>query len=201
VQDDLLAYVEYKDARWNTPTGDLSIDQRHKLRLWATWEARLGKAGGLSIGALQRVSSGQPYSSGANINTTPYVTNPGYLTPDTTITYYFGGRGNFRTDTVSATDLSFNYQLPVGLLKGGHLFARVIVENLFNQSAHDGSGNETVFTASNQNPQRTLLAFNPFTEEPIEGVHYELGPSFGVPISADDYQTPRTLLFAVGFRF
>jgi hypothetical protein len=51
-----------------------------------------------------------------SINTTPYVTNPGYLTPDTTITYYFaGGRGAFLTDTIWATDLSFNYYFPVRL--------------------------------------------------------------------------------------
>ncbi|MGH9163309.1 MAG: TonB-dependent receptor, partial [Vicinamibacteraceae bacterium] len=61
-QDDLFAYVEYKDRRWNTPTGDLSIDQRHKLRVWATWDVPFGRAGNLTVGVLQRVSSGQPYS-------------------------------------------------------------------------------------------------------------------------------------------
>ncbi|HET7745696.1 MAG TPA: TonB-dependent receptor [Vicinamibacteria bacterium] len=201
VQDDFLAYVEYKEPRWNTPTGDLAIDQRHKLRLWASWDRSLGRAGRISLGVLQRYSSGTPYSADANINTTSFVTNPGYLTPDTTITYYFGGRGAFKTDAVSATDLSLNYYLPVGFLKKGQLFARVIVDNLFDQSAQDGSGNETVFTASNQNPGRTMQPFNPFTTDPIEGVNYQLGPSFGQPISADDYQLPRTIQFAVGFRF
>ena len=201
VQDDLLAYPEYKDKRWNAPTGDLSIDQRHKLRLWGTWEAGLGKAGRLGIGVLQRVTSGQPYSADATINTTPFVSNPGYLTPDTTTTYYFGGRGGFMTDTVSATDLSLNYYLPVGLLKKSQLFARVVVDNLFDQAAQDGAGDETVFTASNQNPGRTLQAFNPFTTEPQEGVHYQLSPNFGRPLSADDYQLPRSVYFAVGFRF
>lgn len=201
VQDDLLAYPEYKDISWNSPTGDLSIDQRHKLRLWANYEAKLGRFGRTTIGVLQRVSSGQPYSSDATINTTPYVTNPGYLTPDTTISYYFGGRGGFKTETISATDLSLNYYLPVGIGKKGQLFARLVVDNLFNQAAQDGSGDETVFTASNQNPGRTLQAFNPFTTTPVEGVHYELSPSFGRPISADDYQSPRSFFFALGFRF
>lgn len=201
VQDDLLGYAEYKDISWNSPTGDLSIDQRHKLRLWATYEAKLGRFGRTSIGLLQRVSSGQPYSADAAINTTPYVTNPGYLTPDTTITYYFGGRGAFKTDTVSATDLSLNYYLPVGIGKKSQVFVRFVVDNLFNQAAQDGSGNETVFTASNQNPGRTLQAFNPFTTTPVAGVHHELGPSFGRPISADDYQLPRSFYLALGFRF
>jgi outer membrane receptor for ferrienterochelin and colicin len=201
VQDDLLAYAEYKDIRWNSPTGDLSIDQRHKLRLWANYEASFGRFGRANVGVVQRVSSGQPYSADASINTTAYVTNPGYLTPDTTITYYFGGRGAFKTDTVSTTDLSLNYYHPVRIGKKTQLFARFVVENLFDQSAQDGSGNETVFTASNQNPGRTLQAFNPFTTTPVEGVHYERGPSFGHAISADDYQLPRTFYFAVGFRF
>jgi outer membrane receptor for ferrienterochelin and colicin len=200
VQDDLLAYAEYKDKRWNTPTGDLSIDQRHKLRLWATYEASLGRAGRLSLGVLQSLSSGQPYSADATINTTPYVTNPGYLTPDTTTTYYFGGRGAFKTDAISATDLSLNYYLPVGLKKG-EMFARLVVDNLFNQAGQDGSGDETLYTASNQDPARTMRPFNPFAEEPSEGVHYQRAPSFGRALSADDYQLPRSFLVAVGFRF
>jgi hypothetical protein len=76
-----------------------------------------------------------------------------------------------------------------------------VVENLFDQSAQDGSGNETVLTASNQNAARTLQAFNPFTTTPVLGVHYELGPDFGRPISADDYQNPRSVYFSIGFRF
>jgi len=201
VQDDLLAFAEYKDITWNSPTGDLSIDQRHKLRLWANYDAKLGRLGRASVGVLQRLSSGQPYSADASINTTPYVTNPGYLVPDTTISYYFGGRGGYKTDTVSATDLSLNYYLPIRMGKKTEVFARVVVDNLFNQAAQDGSGNETVFTASNQNPARTIQAFNPFTTTPVEGVHYQLGPDFGRPISADDHQLPRSVYFGVGFRF
>ncbi len=121
--------------------------------------------------------------------------------PDSTITYYFGGRGGFTTDAVSYTDLSLNWYLPVGITKRGELFVRVIVDNLFNQSAQDSSGDETVFNASNQNPARTMQAFNPFTTEPVQGVHYELGPNFGQALEAADYQTPRTFTFAVGFRF
>jgi len=62
------------------------------------------------------------------------VTNPGYLTPPTTATYYFGGRGNFKTDTVSATDLSINYLFPVPALSTkSEFFLRFVIENLFNQ--------------------------------------------------------------------
>jgi serine/threonine-protein kinase len=33
------------------------------------------------------------------------------------------------------------------------------------------------------------------------GVHYELSPTFGVPLTAGDYQPPRSYYFALGFRF
>lgn len=201
VQDNILAFPEYKDITWNTPTGDLSIDQRHKLRLWANYEARLGRAGRLSLGLLQQVSSGQPFSSDGSVDSRPYVTNPGYLTPPSTVTYYFGGRGNFKTDTVSATDLALNYFLPAGFVKRGEFFVRVVVDNVFNQGAQDRLGDDTVFTAANQNPARTLRPFNPLTDTPVEGTHFQLGPDFGQPLEMEDHQLPRTFQFALGFRF
>ncbi|MBP1606017.1 MAG: hypothetical protein H6Q08_1391 [Acidobacteria bacterium] len=201
VQDDLLAYVEYKEMSWNTPTGDLSTDQRHKFRFWGNYDWGFGPAGRLNIGLLQRVSSGSPYSAAPSIDTRPYVTNPGYLTPDSTTTYYFGGRGRFMTDTIYSTDLSLNYYFPLGFGKKTELFARLVAINLFNNSGQDGTSNQTVYTASNQNPSRTMQTFNPFTTEPVEGVHYELSPDFGKALSADDYQRPREYYFGFGFRF
>ncbi len=201
VSDDILGYREYKDISWNRPIGDLSIDQRHKLRLWANYDADLKGAGRLNIGALQRLNSGTPYSSNTAIDTRPYVNNPGYQTPDGSIQYYFGGRGNFKTDTIWSTDLSFNYTLPVGVVKKGQLFARFVMANVFNNAGQDSPGNQTVFTASNQNAARSLQAFNPFTDKPVEGVNYELAPTFGQPLTAGDYQAPRSYYVALGFRF
>lgn len=202
VQDDFLAYAEYKQESWNTPTGDLAIDQRHKLRIWANYEKKFSKGGRMGVGLLERVNSGQPYSAAGSVDSRPSLANPGYLTPPATVTYYYGGgRGIFKTDTVSATDTSLNYSLPAGFLKKGEFFLRIVVENVFNQSAQDNAGNQTVFSASNQNPARTMQAFNPFTTKPVEGVHYELGPDFGRPLSALDYQTARNYYFSVGFRF
>ncbi len=202
IQDDLLSFVQYKQESWNTPTGDLAIDQRHKLRLWANLEKRFTKAGRLSLGLLERVSSGQPYSAAGTVDSRPFVTNPGYLAPPSSVTYYYGGgRGIFETDTVSATDAALNYNLRAGFLKKGEFFLRVVVDNLFNQSAQDAVGNQTVFSATNQNPARTMQTFNPFTTTPVEGVNYQLGPSFGQPLSAGDYQAARSYYFSLGFRF
>jgi outer membrane receptor for ferrienterochelin and colicin len=201
VQDDFLAYTEYKQQAWNTPTGDLSIDQRHKLRVWANYEKKFKRAGRVSLGLLERVSSGQPYSAAGSVDSRPFVTNPGYLTPPATVTYYYGGRGSFHTDTVSATDASFNYHLRARFLKKGEFFLRVVVNNLWNQAAQDDAGNQTVYSASNQNPERTMQAFNPFTTQPVQGVNFQLGPDFGRALSANDFQAARNYYFSLGLRF
>ena len=201
VTDDILGYTEYKDIRWNRPIGDLNIDQRHKLRLWSNYDASLGGAGRLNIGLLERLTSGSPYSSNAAIDTRPFVTNPGYQTPDGALQYYFGGRGNFKTDTVWATDLSLNYSFPVSVSKKSEFFARFVMANVLGNSAQDAPGNQDVFTASNQNAARSLVAFNPFNETPVEGVNFELSPNFGKQLTAGDFQSPRSYYFAIGFRF
>jgi outer membrane receptor protein involved in Fe transport len=195
---DALFYPEYRQKDWNYPVGDMAIDQRHKLRLWATYLQSLGAFGRLDFGLLQNITSGDPQSIDAAIDSRPYVTNPGYLTPPSTVTYYFGPRGGYETDTVSSTDLSINYIFPVGFLgPKSEFFLRFVVDNLFNQSAIDGP-NDTVQTVQNDS---TLRAFNPFTETPVEGVHYRLGPSYGQALSADAYQQSRTFYFSGGFRF
>jgi len=195
---DALFYPEYRQKDWNYPVGDMAIDQRHKLRLWATYLLGLGPFGRLDFGVLQNITSGDPQSIDAAVAVGPYVTNPGYLTPPSTVTYYFGPRGGYETDTISATDLSINYAFPVRVLgPKSEFFLRFVVDNLFNQTGIDGP-NDTVLTASTDT---TLLPFNPFTETPVEGVHYRLGPSYGQALSASAYQTSRTFYFSGGFRF
>jgi hypothetical protein len=44
-------------------------------------------------------------------------------------------------------------------------------------------------------------AFNPFTETPVEGVHFAKRSTFGDPLAESDFQAPREFRFAVGFRF
>lgn len=52
----------------------------------------------------------------------------------------------------------------------------------------------SVLTAVNDSTR--LQTFNPFTETPVRGVHYQLPPSFGKPTSAADYPLPRTFRVA-----
>jgi len=58
-----------------------------------------------------------------------------------------------------------------------------------------------VQTASNAPATAPLAAFNPFTQEPIEGVNWRLGPTFGQAASRFAYTTPRTFRFNFGVRF
>jgi len=146
------------------------------------------------------VTSGTPSSRDAGITMlSSYVANPGYLTPPTTVTYYFeGGRGMDVSDTIVTTDLSVNYTLPFKPLgPKAEFFFRFIMDNLFNADAIDGP-NGTVLTNATDT---TLQAFNPFTTTPVENVHYRLGPDFGNALSASAYQTPRSFYFSGGFRF
>jgi len=200
VTGDLLNYPEYRQASWNYPVGDLSIDQRHKLRLWLNYGIPLRAFGRIDLGLLQNVTSGTPSSRDAGITMlSSYVANPGYLTPPTTVTYYFeGGRGMDVSDTIVTTDLSVNYTLPFKPLgPKAEFFFRFIMDNLFNADAIDGP-NGTVLTNATDT---TLQAFNPFTTTPVENVHYRLGPDFGNALSASAYQTPRSFYFSGGFRF
>jgi hypothetical protein len=197
--DTLLFYPEYGEARWRSPSGDLKIDQRHKVRLWLNYDVPLpSRLGLLDVAVLERIDSGQPFSSDGVIDPRPYVMNPGYTTPPATVPYFFGGRGNFVTETATATDLSINYSHLLGLGRTTEVFLRFVVVNLFDESAQILPGDRTVLT--NNNDAR-YARFDPFTETPVRGVHWDLGPQFGQALSAEDYQTPRTFRAAVGFRF
>jgi outer membrane receptor for ferrienterochelin and colicin len=195
------SYPEYFDLAWNSPLGDLSVDQRHRARLWATWDLPVPSSlGAFNLGILEQVSSGTPYGANGAVDTRPYVTNPGYLTPPASVTYWFTGRDAFHTDKVTRTDLALNYSHGLGMGKKAVLFFRGTVLNVFNEQAIDDINNlnTTVLTRNNNT---ALAAFNPFTTQPVEGTHWRKGDTFGKPTSRFAYQTPRTLSFSVGMRF
>ena len=191
-------YPEYRDPRWHSPTGWLAIDQRHKLRTWATITVPAPKALGRVIATIvQRVDTGRPYSAAGYINPTAYVVNPGYVTPPSSVPYYFSDRGAFRTDTLSATDLSVTINRTFGTKTKVQVFFRGQCINVFNQTAVINVS-RSVLT---RNDSTAYAAFNPFTEQPVRGVNYALGPDFGKPTTPSDYQPPREFSFSVGFRY
>jgi hypothetical protein len=199
-------YPEYREASWNYPTGYLTGDQRHRLRLWLTYD--LPTAGGdFLFSLMQRFQSGTRTSTDGSIDTRSFVDNPGYQNPVSSVSYYFYGRGDLKAEDITATDLSVTYTLPIKALD---IFITAQVFNVFNEQAVL-SYDETVYTEDDQD---YLALFNPFTETPIEcpqgaapevcedlGAHFQLGENFGLPGEESDYQRPRTYVLQLGLRF
>jgi len=188
--DDVLSYTEYNSFDRNRPVGFLPNDQEHKLRVWAGYDLPLGAFGNLNFSALQNFDSGTPYSAAGTINVRNYVAcHPcGYETPDVTQTYYFSDRGEFRTDDITSTDLSINYEVPIFKVS---LFLQGELLNAFNEQNVDNPSTSI----------RLIRAFDPFNETPVEGTHWEKRSTFGQPVSPAGYQLPRTYRFSVGLRF
>ncbi|HVT18210.1 MAG TPA: TonB-dependent receptor [Thermoanaerobaculia bacterium] len=193
-------YPEYKDpAAWNNRAGDLGIDQRHNLQFFGVYEILRGHQHRLSASFIERYASGTPYGAIGNVADRSFVTNPGYVRPPTTVTYFYSARDAFRTDNISATDLAVSYSFLFGALgKDAEIFLEPQVLNVFNQKGVITPNNTDVQDATNT---AGLLGFNPFTTKPVEGVNWNRGPKFGKAQIPTDYQTPRTFRFSVGLRF
>ncbi len=195
------SYREYKAFAQNNPVGFLPNDQTHRARAWVSYDQALGFLGNLNISVLERFDSGVAYSATQNIDTRPYVTNPGYATPPSQITYFFSDRGEFRSDNLTATDLALNWTIPVSRVS---FFVQGEIINLFNEQAVVTPGAGVT----------TFNAFNPFTETPREcpqgtassvcaaqGYHWRKNATFGEATGAASYQLPFTYRASVGLRF
>ena len=198
---------EYRQASWNYPMGYLTGDQRNRARIWGTYDFPT-RAGDFNLSVLQSFDSGTRTSVDGSIDPSPFVTNPGYLSVPTSVSYFFGPRGNLKTDNVLRTDLSINYKLR--LVSGVELFIQPEILNVFNRQAVVSFDEEVLTNADTT----ALKAFNPFTDMPIEcpqgtaaaactamGANFQRGPNFGKPTSEGDYQTPRTFRMSLGLRF
>lgn len=199
-------YPEYKDPAWNNPTGSLATDQRHRARLFGSYDLPFipEKIGVISLGLVQSYDTGAPYGAVGSVRTL-LLTNPGYETPPSSSTYYFTARDAFRTDDIKRTDLSLNFSTKLGGVV--EIFVQPQVINVFN-----AQGKITVNTTVQTRATTTgYLDFNPFTTTPIQGAratgtapataHWNYGPLFGQAVNAAGYQQPRTFQATVGIRF
>jgi hypothetical protein len=208
-----FTYPEYKQASWNYPVGDLSIDQRHRGRMWINYG--LPWVHGLTLSALQSITSGVPYGAAGTVATQPYVTNPGYLTPPspTGTTYFFTARDAFHTEGERRTDVAANYTYRIGGSRM-QLFGQLQILNVFNQFQlcacggtvfqNGGSVTQTRIDQSvlnNVTNATQFTAFNPFTTTPVLNTNYALGPKFGQALNRFGYTTPRELRISFGIRF
>ncbi len=216
---DFFQYPEYRNASWYAPEGDLSADQRHRANLWINYGVH--GVDGLTLSLLETIGSGLPYGAVGPIDARPFVSNPGYITPQgaSSENYYFTNRDAFRTEASSRLDFAanYNYGLSVGNRKLD-LYVQAQVLNIFNQQDLCGCGG-TVFTNGGQITE-TLISgvsagqsiltpansaamakFNPFTTAPVQGVNWALSPSFGTPLSRFAFTQPREFRMTFGVRF
>ena len=217
-------------ASWNTPRGDLSQDQRHRVRIYGNYDVLLGPVT-ISPGLVQSFDTGTPYGAAGTIDARPYValgcTTPGidqtkcYLAPPTSVTYYFTSRNAYRTDNIYRTDLSLNFSAKIGPVE---VFIQPQIINALNGHGttfvNNPAGiNTSVNTGKGTAPDaRGLVRFNPFTGSPVEcpqgdtkaqctalGANWQKSLAFGTPTSgsstAPSYQIPRTWLVTLGARF
>lgn len=195
-----LQYPEYVQLSWNKPKGDLPQDQRHRLRLYAVVDILSSKHHKLNASVMHSVISGQPYGASGVVLVEPYVTNPGYKTPPSAVTYWFTAPDRYRLETIQFTDLSLNYAFAFPLAgRDVQLFIEPRMTNVFNRMgvamADPNRFNTQATTAVDDD---SLETFDPFTETPVEGVHYTFEPG---PASRTAYQNPRTYYFSFGIRF
>ena len=73
--------------------------------------------GTATLGVLEFFNTGAPYGSAGTINTQPYVTNPGYVTPPASETYFFEPRDTYRLRKLWRTDLALNWSRRLGVRK------------------------------------------------------------------------------------
>jgi len=189
-------YPEYRDVSWSNPSGDLAIDQRHKLRAWMIWDIVSTSRHNLSFSWLENFYSGTPYGAVGNVRSYRYVDNPGYHNRPSSVTYYFTPRDAFHTDAVHRTDLSLNYSFFLPIAGADvELFIQPEIVNIFNEQAVTNPNTTTY------DYRYGYADFNPFTDTPVEGVNWDYGNSFGKATSAANYQQPRTFRVSLGVRF
>lgn len=203
-------YPEYKDRAWNLPPGDLATDQRHRVRVFATYDLPFipQRIGAVSVSALQSYDTGAPYGAVGTVRSRTFVTNPGYIRPPSSVTYYFTARDAFRTDAIKRTDVAVNFAKTIG--SRVEVFIQPQVLNLFNNQGVIAV-DTTVNTALNRGAAaNTFVTFNPFTTTPVQRPHldttvktanWDYGPNFGKPTSVNSYQIPRQFQVTMGVRF
>ena len=214
-------FAEYTAYANNNPQGYLTADQRHKVRGWVSYDQPT-PFGSFNFSLLQRFDSGAPYSAigvidprcrpaATDATRCARITNPGYANPPSGSNYFFSSRGQYHWDDITATDLAINYDAPQ--IGRAQIYVQAELRNAFNRQAAV-SGNSAVYTAKDgvelchKADGSKCEYFDPFTQTPIEGVHYVKDPKFGTPQTATtfigaqgDFQLPRTFLMSFGVKF
>jgi hypothetical protein len=204
---------EYSGFAENNRNGWLGPDMRHRANVWVQYDLA-SPVGRFNFSLLQKYRSALSYSAfgtidvrrGTSTGPANGVVNPGYQTVPTNVGYYFTERGAFRLDDITSTDLGVNWAMPLGQMQ---LFVEADLFNIFNEQGLEDPDfidktvrTRRVTTCLQTGSTDRCAAFNPLAGEvPVEGVHWQKGPNFGNPTTADAYQKPRTYQVSLGLRF
>ncbi len=195
-----FGYPDYFDEGWAAPAGDLRQDRRHRTHFWVVGQPIESESlGRLTIGFLWRLESGTPYGDVGWIDPRPFVANPGVAQPPAAVPYYFTNRDAFRSDGLSRVDLSFQFARPVPGMLRGEWFVRGDLLNLFDDTATLDPWRNAIVVTALQDPAR-LAPFNPFVDQPVEGVHWTRDARFPSETAATRTM-PRAFRWFVGIRF
>jgi outer membrane receptor protein involved in Fe transport len=191
VSSDFGDYPEvYTEAR-QFPVGRLAGYQRHKLRLWTTYQLGVGKLGNVDVGWAYRYDTPLSFSylaTGVPLTEIQESLLTGYASTPGTQNVYFGGRGTGLFDNPSHLfDLAVTYSLPVlGTLRP---YVKLDMRNVFNRTP--------------------LISYDTTVDPDFDGpvdalglpTQYLRGPNFGEATGNGDYPLPREFRIALGFRF
>jgi outer membrane receptor protein involved in Fe transport len=99
------------------PYGPLDEFQRHKVRIWTSYNQGLGRFGSVDIAPIWRINSGLTYSLAATAvppSAIQQAANPGYQSANSsTATLFFDERGSESFKGYGLLDLSVRYGVPV----------------------------------------------------------------------------------------
>ena len=183
-------YPEINVLARNNPYGRMDSYQNNKVRLFSFVDLDLGKAGRPSLGVSYRWNSPLTHSLLVNnfpTNSIQRARDPGYATPPTTQTLYFGERNSGLYEGSHLVDLALNYEIPV--FRTFRPWFKAELRNVFN--SHPLIGFDTTISAVTDGPLDSDGLPTTYTE----------GTNFGTGTQDAHYPIPREFRFSVGFRF
>jgi hypothetical protein len=190
-------YPEILVAERSFPTGRLDDFQRHKVRVWASYNLGLGRFGRVDLAPLYRFNSGRTYSLVANgvpLTAQQIARNPGYARLPAGQSLFFGARGSENFEGFHLVDLAATYSVPVWQSLAPWIKVEVL-NALNNQKLISWN---TTITADMAGPKDA------------DGlpVNYIKSAAFGTAVNTTSFARPRpgldggrTFMLAAGVRF
>jgi hypothetical protein len=181
------------------PRGTLSGYQKHKLRIFTSYNVPTSRFGNFNFGLIYSFDSGRPYSlSQSNF---PYTDiqlsrDPGYANLPSTETIYFGERGSQRFPSQSRFDVALNYDIPIW--KTLSPFVKFEVINLFN-THYLNSFNTSIRACRTA----TQAGCNGAAPTDANGIPTTFAPrgTFGKATAVSNFQVPQQFDISAGIRF